>query len=383
MRVTFLLPCHAGGPSGGFRVVYEFANGLAARGHDVSVVHVRRAPDWTPDWADLSLLICPPYRPPTLGPYRRLRRKVRDFLYAFFFPRYLAPPSTAWLPTDQRVRLLSVPRLAERYIPDGDAIFAVVWPSARTVLRYPHIKGKKFYLVMDLYPWTGRKEAIEASWRLPLAKVAISDWLNRQVRDAGNQDVVTIRCGLDHLPLGLNRPIGERPPIVAMMYFPLAYKAPDDGLEALRIVKARYPDLQALVFGPLSPPPALPAWVTYSQNLPDQELVDLYNKARVFACSSVAEGFGLPGAEAMACGCALATTDCGGSREYAEHGVTALVSPPRNPAALAENVLQLLTDDGLRMRLAEAGYRRARLLTWERAGAALETFLKARVHPGQ
>lgn len=59
-------------------------------------------------------------------------------------------------------------------------------------------------------------------------------------------------------------------------------------------------------------------------------------RAAVFVLSSVWEG--MPGAliEAMACGCAVVSTDCpGGSAEILEHGRLGPLVPPRDTAALA------------------------------------------------
>jgi glycosyltransferase involved in cell wall biosynthesis len=56
----------------------------------------------------------------------------------------------------------------------------------------------------------------------------------------------------------------------------------------------------------------------------------------------------------MACGCAVATTDCGGNREYAEHEKTVLVSDPDDFESLVNNVLRLLLDEDLRVRIAQA-----------------------------
>jgi glycosyltransferase involved in cell wall biosynthesis len=56
----------------------------------------------------------------------------------------------------------------------------------------------------------------------------------------------------------------------------------------------------------------------------------------------------------MACGCAVATTDCGGNREYARNEETALVSDPDDLASLENNVLRLLSDEELRVRIALA-----------------------------
>jgi glycosyltransferase involved in cell wall biosynthesis len=40
-----------------------------------------------------------------------------------------------------------------------------------------------------------------------------------------------------------------------------------------------------------------------------------------------------------------------------EHEVTAMLSPPRDPQALARNITRLLDDDGLRQRLSANCYR--------------------------
>jgi L-malate glycosyltransferase len=148
----------------------------------------------------------------------------------------------------------------------------------------------------------------------------------------------------------------------------------------LSIVKSRYPGLRAILFGTPRRPESIPAWIHYCGNPSPSELIGwIYNGSSIFVCASWAEGFALPPAEAMACGCAVATTDCGGVREFAEHEVTALLSPPRDPEALARNILHLLEDDGLRQQLAHAGHRRIQSFTWERSTDQLEQFITQQV----
>jgi glycosyltransferase involved in cell wall biosynthesis len=76
-------------------------------------------------------------------------------------------------------------------------------------------------------------------------------------------------------------------------------------------------------------------------------------------------------------GAALAATDIGGHREYALHESTALLSPPKDPHALAANLLRLVQDRELRLRLAAAGNRFMQQFTWERATDAMEGLLRA------
>ncbi|MDE2156071.1 MAG: glycosyltransferase [Xanthomonadaceae bacterium] len=82
-----------------------------------------------------------------------------------------------------------------------------------------------------------------------------------------------------------------------------------------------------------------------------------------------AEGFYLPGLEALAIGRALVQYDCGGSRDYLHDGANALVPPPQ-PPAIARAALQLHADAVLRGRLQAAGQATAQRfdLAAERAG---------------
>src|SRR3546814_17749375 len=63
-------------------------------------------------------------------------------------------------------------------------------------------------------------------------------------------------------------------------------------------------------------------------------------------CSSdLGEGWHLPPAEAMACGCAVVSTDIPGVFDYALEGTTALLAPPGDSATLADRLTELLDED--------------------------------------
>lgn len=82
-----------------------------------------------------------------------------------------------------------------------------------------------------------------------------------------------------------------------------------------------------------------------------------YNRCDMFILSSLAEGFPLPPLEAMACGCAVVTTACGGVEDYAKDGVNCIVVPPADSKALALAIWKLYQDTTLRRRLTEGGFR--------------------------
>ena len=108
--------------------------------------------------------------------------------------------------------------------------------------------------------------------------------------------------------------------------------------------------------------------VDFTGRVPTQDLVRHYNEARLFVTSSVHEGFGLPLAEALACGTPAVGTQIGAYREIAEHGEHAWLVPTRDPRALADAIRTLWRDDALRERLGAAARQRiVEKFNWRKA----------------
>jgi glycosyltransferase involved in cell wall biosynthesis len=108
--------------------------------------------------------------------------------------------------------------------------------------------------------------------------------------------------------------------------------------------------------------------VDFTGRIPTPELVQHYNEARLLVTSSVHEGFGLPLAEAMACGCPTVATDIGAYREIVEHGTSGWLVPPADPAALASAIRMMWNDGELRARLAAGGRERiVEKFNWRKA----------------
>jgi glycosyltransferase involved in cell wall biosynthesis len=98
-----------------------------------------------------------------------------------------------------------------------------------------------------------------------------------------------------------------------------------------------------------------------------EELVRLYNRSQVVVLPSLYEGFGLPAVEAMACGVPVIATRAGALSEIVEDGVTGILVPPADAAALNAALRLLLSDPELCRRMGEAGRRRVvENFTWRR-----------------
>jgi glycosyltransferase involved in cell wall biosynthesis len=111
----------------------------------------------------------------------------------------------------------------------------------------------------------------------------------------------------------------------------------------------------------------LKRFVEYIPRLTTEELVALYNSAQVVVSPSLYEGFGLPAAEAMACGAAVIATTAGAFPEFIEDGRTGVLVPPGDADGLAGAIKSLLADPERCARMGAAASEHIRTnFTWER-----------------
>jgi glycosyltransferase involved in cell wall biosynthesis len=269
-----------------------------------------------------------------------------------------------------------VPSLEPRFIPNADVVFATWWQTAESVADYPTDKGVKFYLIQHYETWGGPKDRVDRTWMSPLHKVVISRWLSDLGTSMG-------AARMRHIPNAISerfrvmRPPEDRPLSVALLNGGgVKWKGGADALKVLERLHNRHPDVPVTMFGLRRRGPEIPAWIDYYQNPSQDDLVRLvYNNNRIYLGASWAEGWALPPAEAMACGCAFVGTDIGGFRDYAIDGETALLSPPKDREALYRNLCRVIEDAGLLRRLQRNGTANIRQFTWERSGALLEQYL--------
>ncbi|MCF4119692.1 glycosyltransferase family 4 protein [Antribacter sp. KLBMP9083] len=98
-------------------------------------------------------------------------------------------------------------------------------------------------------------------------------------------------------------------------------------------------------------------WVTQDQ------LEALFASATVYVCPSLAEGFGLPVADAMKRGVPVLANDIPVLREVG--GTAARYADATDPAALAKALVSIVADPAERELMSAAGRARATLFTWD------------------
>jgi glycosyltransferase involved in cell wall biosynthesis len=80
----------------------------------------------------------------------------------------------------------------------------------------------------------------------------------------------------------------------------------------------------------------------------------------LFVMSSVTEGLGTSLLDAMACARPIVATSAGGIPEVVEDGVNGLLVPPRDDRALADAIVTMLSNEGMRRQMGGAGLARVK-----------------------
>lgn len=396
MKITFVVPFIT--LTGGIKGVYEYANKLQERGHQVTIVHplipMKLGAEWhnTRKLASQVLDLLGNIKRGNRVDWFQLNASLKRALY--FPEKYRIPP-------------------LERYVPDGDVVVATAWPTAYFVNNLSQKKGEKFYYIQhyeSVEVWSESKlwdeakeieedpirlplavvnrdtshlrfhkhrEKVDGTYKLPLHKITISSWLKALLEEKFGQRVeALINCGINGEEFFNEHKQYNESKRVLMLHHTAKWKGVEDGLKAFEIAKERHPEIQLVMFGVYPPDPNTPSHAEFHHNISNDDLRKLYCSCDIFVCPSWVEGWPAPPMEAMACKCALVTTNVGWIPEYVAPGKTALVSPPRAPELLAKNIIMLLEDESLLRSISEAGCELSRNFTWDKATDELEQLFK-------
>ncbi|EHQ87561.1 glycosyltransferase family 4 protein [Desulfosporosinus youngiae] len=312
---------------GGARFIYHLANALFDKGHDVEVVM--------------------PEKGLQVWPLRTKLRRVKE----------LTPAS----------------------IPSADFILPNFYLTVKPA--WESRKGRVVRLSLGYEPlWVPESQIAKQTYLIGAPIMSISQWHRHLLlQETGLQSTV-ISGGVDTSTF---RPYPKlsaqtgRKNIFYIMRDPTSgytWKGGSEFLQAVTHLREKI-NFELTVSIPESAQFASPVPCRIKTSTTDQELAQLYAEADLFVYTSYFEAFGLPPLEAMACGTAVVTTDCGGNRDYVSNGENCLLVPPSDIDQLSSAIYHLLTQDTERHRLASSGHHFAQAWTWRRTADQVETFL--------
>lgn len=350
MNICFCLPGISHRPVGGVKIVFEYSNRLVEKGHNVSIVFNCKD---------------------TFKKYN-LPNNFREYLC-----RYIVKRSPKWFELNKKVKKICAFGIDNNTIPDADIIVATAITTAKDVYDLNQKKRKKAYLIQDFENWDNTDSDVYNTYQFNMHNIVISKWLKDIVDKKSDYPSTYIPNGIDFSVFGIDTPIEERNPYsISMLYHKSEHKGSKYGIEVITELKKQFPELKANLFGVPQRPKDLPSWINYTRSATQEQLRYIYNESSIFLCSTVKEGFGLTGAESMACGCALVSTSYKGVLEYAEDEKNALLSPPKDTKSLVKQVKRLICDNNLRWKIANEGKENITKLSWDNSVNAFERELE-------
>jgi len=307
LRITFVLPHLT--LSGGNKVTLMYADRLAARGHEVTVVH-----GWMP--------------------------RMRDRLAQRLFGRR---PDISISP---RVRLLlasssNYDRIAES-LPDADVLIATWWHTVEAVANAPESKGRKFHLVQghEVFSYLPARSA--AVYRLPFHKIVVSNWLQGLMRELYGSSATTLVINpVDVEHFVRTERSREAIPAVGTVYSAGAGKNSEMALEAVLRARSKIRNLKLVCFAsePLPDHWLKQSFVEFHLRPDQHQIPKIYRECDYWLFTSESEGFGLPILEAMAVGTPVIATSAGAAPDLITEETGALVT--LDAADMADAIVRL------------------------------------------
>jgi glycosyltransferase involved in cell wall biosynthesis len=216
--------------------------------------------------------------------------------------------------------------------------------------------------------------------------IAVSEWMARELGERGvdRSRVRVIHCGGDperfRPDLRRTELLRSTPERRTVLFpgRPTLVKGSEVLARAIPRVLERCPEAEFVFTGGAAGdflrlaalPPAAAARVRFLGYLPYDDLPRVFASADLVIAPTYYEDFPIRILESLASGVPVVASRVGGIPEVVVPGRTGSLVPPGDPAALADSVARLLSDDDERRRLGEAG-RRAIVdeFSWQQAGA--------------
>jgi glycosyltransferase involved in cell wall biosynthesis/2-polyprenyl-3-methyl-5-hydroxy-6-metoxy-1,4-benzoquinol methylase len=324
---------------GGYRNIFALANHLAARGHDVhlyveAIAHLEGMND----------------------------AQIVSFCHRHF------GESAAQI------------HVGHDQILASDIAVATNWPTAYAVTALESTRCKA-YLVQDFEPdfydrVDPAHELAERTYDLPLRKITLGKYLQKLFCERD-------RLPTHHIPFSIDssiyRNLNTRPQSpVRVLFFArpgLKRRAYPVGVKALRILARACPEVEIAFYGMVEREELGFAYQHLGE-LSSSELAREMNRSHIHLSFSLTNISWVP-FEAMACGCAVVEARVPTVESWMEgEGTNSLLVDPE-PRAVADALITLVRDAGLRKRIAANGEKHVARISssWEAACAQFESIL--------
>jgi glycosyltransferase involved in cell wall biosynthesis len=254
-----------------------------------------------------------------------------------------------------------------------DLALAAIIAGYRPVVTVHGIAREEAHLRTGLEFWSTHSAALLGRLIRPRIRAYIcnSRYVARRVDRTRPHYAIPNAVGKHFLDADAPRPIASDPPRLVFIGVLAPLKRPADLLEAHAILRARIPRLETIVCGPTEDEAYARSLrrtlaerriegVEFTGAIDQPRLVRLLQSATAMVLPSAQENAPMAVAEAMAVGVPVVATRVGGVPEMLEHANTGLLYEPGDVAGLVKCLEGILSNPGLRNRLARNAREEAR-----------------------
>ncbi len=353
MKVNFIVPEIT--RTGGMNIIFQYANRLHERGHDVIV--------YTP-----------------VIPFNLHKNQFR-----WYYFKYQVKTLLRWITAGKnklpdniypyKFRIKFVPVMHNMFVRDADVSIATSWPTSYPVYHFSSSKGRKYYLIQDYEIWNSNTKLVDKSYTLPLKRIVCSKHMQKLLKEKFDSDSRLIYIGLDRNRFHNENKVYNDPPVVSFQDHSLPNKNVEGAIETVIKLKNEFPSLKFRAFG-VKKYHQFPEFISFTENPDDKTLTELYSSSDIFLFSSKYEGFGSPPSEAMACECAIVANRVAAIPEYSEHMQTAIHADPDDDDGLYKGAKLLIDNPELRKQISKAAYRHIReFMNWDKSIVEFENYI--------
>jgi glycosyltransferase involved in cell wall biosynthesis len=268
-----------------------------------------------------------------------------------------SPLSASWVWKLRQVIEDAKPDVVNIHIPVpglGD-IASYVSGDRPIVINYHFGSMRKGSLVLDPIIWAYETILLPISLRKAARIVCGTEYVKNGILKKFNNKTSIIHPGVDS---GRFYPAKNRAEIPRILYVGSLnrsdkHKRFSDLLEACKILQEDIPNLRLSAVGGgdgremyenLVAEMGIAGSVDFHGRLEGHALPEAYRSAAVFVLPSLSETFGMVITEAMATGLPVVAVNGGGVPTLVEDGKNGILVPPRDPAAIARALKEILTE---------------------------------------
>lgn len=317
---------------GGSKIILEYANRLAKKGHKINIVTY----DEYPDWYELS----------------------------------------------DKINFVKVPENEdiEKYIPNSDVVVPTSWKCIRKAIKANKgpvaffEQGGSHLFEIDRLSEIKRK-VVHDRMQLPPFIYTVSKYSAEKIEEIYGKSSSIIYNALESkifYPREKERDEKETS-ITIVGSEDFKFKNVGEVLEVIRELKEKY-QIKLNWITQTEPKINIEEGKNAIVN-PEQKIIgDVLRNTDIYICNSEYESFGLPTLEAMTCGATVITTDTGGMRDFVIDRENALVIKHHNKEDMKEKIEMLINDKNLMHNIAQKGIITASKFNWNNTILSMEKY---------